>query len=129
MAETVAGVLSEKENVRVIDAKASEAVSYINNSKAVCIGTNTIYRDMPKCIGRLVMDADIGAVMGKPFMIFGSYGWSGEGMGTLYAVLKAKKAILFEKPFRCIFKMSEEKKQELQKFTKKFAEFINKCEE
>ena len=101
----------------------------MNNSKAVCIGTNTIYRDMPKCIGRLAADADAGAVMGKPFMIFGSYGWSGEGMGTLYSVLKAKKAVIFEKPFRCIFKMSDEKKEELRIFTDRFLEFINKCEE
>lgn len=125
MAETVTEALEKAAEVRLVNADTEDAAFWINNSRAVCIGTPTIHRDMPQCIGRAVMDADIQCIMGKPFMIFGSYGWSGEGMGTLYAVLKTKKAKLFEKPFRCIFRMGEEKKEELKQFTNKFLNFLS----
>ena len=58
--------------------------------------------------------------MGKPVMIFGSYGWSGEALGNLSAVLRTLKADVFEKPFRCIFSPDEKKKQEFREFVNRF---------
>ena len=83
------------------------------------IGTPTINRGIPKSIRMAITEADSIKIIGKPFLIFGSYGWSGEALGNISGILKILKADVFEKPFRCIFRPNEKKKQE-------FAEFVNK---
>lgn len=57
-------------------------------------------------------------------MVFGSYGWGGEGTDLIYNFLKLVKLSPFEKPFKCAFTPSEADISELIKYTKKFTETI-----
>ena len=107
-------------DARLVNADCESTDEIIDISKAVMIGTPTINRGIPKCIFNAINNADSIKLMGKPVMIFGSYGWSGEALGNLSAVLRTLKADVFEKPFRCIFSPDEKKKQEFREFVNRF---------
>jgi len=120
LAEIASAEAEKYGEVRLVNADKEETDGVFDSSKAVLIGTPTINRGIPKCILNAVNNADSIKLMGKPVLIFGSYGWSGEALGNLSAILKTLKADVFEKPFRCIFRPDENKKQELKEIVNRF---------
>lgn len=106
----------------------SELYHAINNCKAFVLGTNTINRNAPCCVWDLIANIDLINNKYKPCFIFGSCGWSGEGVYLIEKHLKNLKMNIYDKPYVVNFNMSETEKEDLITHTNKFIKFINKEE-
>ncbi len=102
--------------VRFAEAESEAASKLITNASAVIIGTPTINRAVPHEVIEAIANADSVKLIGKPFAVIGSYGWSGEGLSVVYAYLKGLRADVYKKPFRFSFRLSEKKKNELTEY-------------
>lgn len=96
----------------------------VNNADALVFGTPTINRNADKAVWDIVTSLDSITLREKPCMVFGSYGWGGEGTALLYNHLAQVRIRPFEKPYASLFSMSEDKKQELINYTKRFSKII-----
>lgn len=120
-------LLDSKINVKffnMAECDKNEALNAFYSADMLIFGTPTIHRSAAKPIWDIVTAADLVNMKRKPCMVFGSYGWGGEGTDLIYNFLKLVKLSPFEKPFKCAFTPSEEDIAELIKYTKKFTETI-----
>ncbi len=106
--------------VKLISADFSNAVDMVNNASALMIGTPTVNRAMPNAVKSLLINADTDKLHDKPCMVFGSYGWSGEALSSCYSILKALRADVFEKPFRCPLRISDDRRKEFIEYIDRF---------
>ena len=96
----------------------------INNSKGLIIGSPTINKTMVKPLWDVLSVIDPMANMGKVAGVFGSYGWSGEGIKMAHSLLKQMS---FKVPFEPLSKKffpSEETLEKCFEFGKEFAKHI-----
>ncbi len=128
MAETVRKALAENGfNVKCYDltySDTAETETAVNSADALAFGTPTINRNALKPIYDIISSIDLVNRRNTPCMVFGSYGWSGEGIQYVQSMLDMFKLKTFEKPFGCLFNPSEEKLGELRRFTEEFAKSI-----
>lgn len=120
-------LLDSKINVNsfnMAECDKTEAINAFYSADILIFGTPTIHRSAAKPIWDMVTAADLVNMKRKPCMVFGSYGWGGEGTDLIYNFLKLVKLAPFEKPFKCAFTPSEADIAELIKYTKKFTETI-----
>lgn len=103
---------------------AEEIARKIDMCSVLAVGTNTINADAPKKLWNVFAKSDKILNKGKPCMIFGSYGWSGDGAYYIEKHLKLLRYKIFEKPYLTSFKINEKEKAELESFTNRFLEFI-----
>lgn len=78
----------------IIEQDISKQAKLLNSSRAFAVGTPTINRFPPPPILNLLAGIDAINCAGKPFAVFGSYGWSGEAIklvGSFLESLKCKK--------------------------------------
>lgn len=123
MAKTINSAL---ENAECIDLMKTEDVSeIINSAKALIIGTPTVNRNAPEEIWKALAKLDLITMKSTPYFVFGSYGWSGDAVQLVSNHLKLLRLKQFDKPFGVMFNMSDSEKEELIKYTKKFAEETN----
>ena len=102
-------------------AEIKDIENALLDSDAVIVGTDTINRNMPKAMWRLVFCVDAAGMYRKRAMIFGSYGWSGEGTVILSHVLTDLKFSLFEeKPYTVILKPKKEEMKKFEEYTIRF---------
>ncbi|WP_129597930.1 FprA family A-type flavoprotein [Anaerophilus nitritogenes] len=114
---TVKFVDAEKEDLQTLH-------EIINTSKGILIGSPTINKTMVKPIWDLLSIIDPMANMGKIAGVFGSYGWSGEGIKMAHHILKQ---MAFKMPFEPLdkkFTPSEETLKKCVDLGKNFAEYI-----
>ncbi len=127
LAKTVSEAICES-GISVVSVNCTgnnrdEAVRIMNTSDALCFASPTIHRNAVPEIIDVLSRLDCVNMRHKPCMVTGSYGWGGEALGTISNFAKLLKLKVFEKPFGCIMKPSEEKLNELTDFAKRFAEF------
>ncbi len=101
-------------------------ISALNSADALAFGTPTLNRNAAKPMWELISNTDMVNMRNKPYFVFGSYGWGGEGLMLVHNQLEEMKLRPFSKPFGSILKLSDEKKTELLKYVKKFTESIKK---
>lgn len=106
----------------VIESDPAEMMEKLHTADALLFGSPTINRNALKPIWDTISSMDLINMRNKPVMVFGSYGWSGEGTQLLEQHLTAMRLKVFEKPFTCVFKPTEEKLEELRQYTSRFAE-------
>lgn len=112
VAEYLAGKLNEKgykaaaHDINTIGL--SEAVGLIEKSKGFMIGSPTITADAVKPAWDVLSLVNPIVNRGKAAMAFGSYGWSGEGVGMLTARLKSLKLKTVDPGFKFTFVPSKE---------------------
>ncbi|AKL96962.1 flavoprotein [Clostridium aceticum] len=114
-------------NVAFIDAEKEsiEKIHYfVNTSKGILLGSPTINKTMVKPMWDLLSLIDPMANMGKVAGVFGSYGWSGEGLNMAHALLKQMAFKLPFEPLSKKFTPSEETLQQCFELGKNFAEKI-----
>lgn len=124
MAEIIKQSLDEK--VKVFDAAkddSDEIADFVNKSAALIIGTDTINADAPQKIWEIIAKTDKIVNKRKPCMIFGSYGWGGEGLYFLEEHLKMLKYKMFKKPFALELVIKPEDCGELAAYSKEFEIF------
>ena len=128
MAKTVYKTLTDRGlQVKIINIDNTDldlVAKETDKSLAIAFGTNTINADAPEKMWQLIAKLDKVNNRRKPCMIFGSYGWSGEGVYYIEKHLRFLKFGVFEKPYLTSFKMNEDEKKELCELTDKFVEHI-----
>lgn len=126
MAETIRMVLGESDAV-IFNARAGDVkiiANRINSASALIIGTQTENRQADKDVLDIITSLSPVKMRHKPFFVFGSYGWSGEGPQIIYNLLKNYGMKPFMKPFMSIFNLSDERREELKEHTLKFLKNI-----
>lgn len=129
MAQTVKEVMLENSiDVKCFNASYSdseEVLDALYGADMLSLGSPTVHRGAPKPIWDIISSVDLVNMKYKPCMLFGSYGWGGEGIQYLYNHLKLLRLKPFEKPFGCLFTPSGADIAELKKYTKRFLESLN----
>ncbi len=108
--------INSEENNKVDILKA------IDSSYALAFGTSTVNHNALKPVLDVITHINITNNETKPVMIFGSYGWSGEGVHIIANLINNMKMRVFKKPYQCIFEPEET--QELKEYIKQFAEVV-----
>lgn len=108
----------------IIEHSYSELAEKIECSDALLFGSPTINRDALKPIWDLLSITDAISNRGKPTLIFGSYGWSGEACKLLEERARGLSLKVFEKSPRVIFKPTENDLKELETVAKDFTATI-----
>ena len=115
-------VKTEIYNIDEIDADA--AAEKINNCRALVLGVNTINADAPKKLWSIIGKTDKLTNKRKPCMLFGSYGWSNEGLYYIEHHLKMLRYDIFNKPFAVTLRLKDGDDDALRKYTSEFTEYI-----
>ncbi len=110
--EVMQGVRSRQDvEVRlcdIIDYPMAEMRALLNECDAFAIGTPTINRDAVPPVWELLAGMDAINSAKRPCVVFGSYGWSGEGCPNVAARLQSLKCSLLEEPLRVTFVPTQE---------------------
>ncbi len=102
----------------------AELASKIEHSSALLFGSPTINRDALKPVWDLMSMIDAISNRGKPTLIFGSYGWSGEACKLLSERATGLSLKVFEKMPKVNFKPSEKDREELLQIAEEFSATI-----
>lgn len=111
-------------NVNVLSEVNMSTAEILNNSDALIIGTPTINKNSPQEIRNAIAQLRFMNVKGKPYFVFGSYGWSGEGVQLVNNFLKVLKMKPFEKPFEILFTPSDKDFDSLIEYTERFSDML-----
>ena len=87
----------------IIEHPMAEMRALLNECDAFAIGTPTINRDAVPPVWELLAGMDAVNSQKRPCALFGSYGWSGEGLPNVAARLQSLKCALIEEPLRVTF--------------------------
>ncbi|MCT4605971.1 MAG: FprA family A-type flavoprotein [Marinisporobacter sp.] len=128
MAEKIkAGLESSGVKVIFVDAQNKDLSflhAVITTSKGILLGSPTINKTMVKPIWDLLSIIDPMANMGKIAGVFGSYGWSGEGIKMAHTLFNQMGFKMPLEPLEKKFTPSEETFKQCIAFGEKFAENI-----
>ncbi len=108
----------------IIHHDMEELGAKLNNSDAFLIGTPTLNRDAVPPVYMLLAHVDAINIQKRPVAVFGSYGWSGEGIPNVKGRLSALKTKLFEEDLKVIFVPTEEDLIKAQEFGENFAKTL-----
>lgn len=95
------GAKTDMVNLDCADPAKTAAGLY--DADALVLGTYTQNRSMPEDVWSFISAVDVNSVSGKPYFVFGSYGWSCEGVYIANELLSLVKMNRVCKPVECIF--------------------------
>ena len=127
MAEIISEVFGDAkiEMYDIDEIDADEAAEKINNCRALALGVNTINADAPKKLWDIIGKTDKLSNKRKPCMLFGSYGWGGEGLYYIEHHLKMLRYDIFRKPFAVMLRLKTSDCDALKKYASDYIEYIN----
>ncbi len=108
----------------VIEHDISEIKEVIDNAGGLLFGSPTINRDALKPVWDVLSVVDAITNRGKPYAVFGSYGWSGEACGMLEARADGLGLKKVHEAYKWILKPSEADFEQIDALAEKFAEQI-----
>ncbi|MEG1441974.1 MAG: FprA family A-type flavoprotein [Oscillospiraceae bacterium] len=108
----------------VIKSDMGEIKEAIDTSDAIMLGTPTINRDALKPIWDVISTIDAVWNRGKNVGVFGSFGWSGEGVPMVVNRINDLKLKAFENGFKACFVPSDDEINGMKTYTEKFIELI-----
>ncbi len=98
----------------------------IEKSRAVLFGTPTFNGDAVKPIWDVVGLLNTVGCLGKKAAVFGSYGWSGEGIDLVSSRLSGMRLKVFESPIKARLIPSETELNQLNEYCAGLIDFIKK---
>ena len=118
-----------KEGIKVeifdlLGLSLEEYAAIMNDANAVLFGSPTINGDALEPIWNLIDKSVMPLAKGKPALVFGSYGWSGEACQLLSERLKGLKYNVFPTNLKVQFKPSDEDIQNVKDTMKEFIALI-----
>lgn len=99
-----------------------EEIQEVNNADILLVGTHTINRNAPQSIWRIITSLDQVRKRGMSYLVFGSYGWAGDGIKLIHKTLKEMGMRPINNPVEVLFKPTEEDYRLLKKAAAKFKE-------
>lgn len=118
MAEYAAEVLGGRFRVVLIDvyAKTRErAAAAAASADVLLVGTHTINRNAPSEIWDAVTSLDTVNKRRMPYLVFGSYGWAGDGIKLIDKTLSAMGMKAAAKPAEVLFRPDKKDLEKLKK--------------
>lgn len=118
LAERAAQRLSAACDTRIFDAEAADAAELtaaINNADMLAVGTRTEDRNAPKCIWDAICGADLMNRRGRPYFVFGSFGWAGDGIKLVDSTLRAMGMKQLAKPVEVLLKPTDKDFERIEK--------------
>ncbi len=132
MAECIKNVLLRNGyNAECFDAQSNDIsviCEKIYTSCAVAVGTPTCDRKPSQRVWELISKLNVSLVSGKPYFVFGSTGWSGEGVNIASETMKLMRMRRFAAPVTAVFTPSDEELEKLEKYTAKFVRFVSEVQ-
>ena len=110
----------------IIEHDMNMLTTLLNESDAFLVGSPTINRDAVAPVWQLLAGIEAVNIQKRPVAVFGSYGWSGEGVPNLAQRLTALKCKVWEEQFRVNFVPSAQDLENAVAFGKAFAESLSK---
>ena len=107
----------------LVNCGLDNARALLNASDAFALGTPTINREALPVVWELLAGIDGINFARRPAAVFGSYGWSGEGVAHAAERLTSMKAAVFEQQFRVKFVPTKEDLDNAEAFGRDFAKF------
>ena len=128
MAETLEKAMNDNgvktKSYDIIEHSYPELIEKVEQSSALLFGSPTINRDALKPVWDILSMIDAISNRGKPTLIFGSYGWSGEACKLLVERANGLSLKVFEKTPKVIFKPTEKDLDELRQIASEFTKTI-----
>jgi len=109
----------------LIEYDLDELRALMNASDAFALGTPTINRNALPVVWELLAGIDGVNFAKRPVAVFGSYGWSGEGVPRVAEHLASLKANVFEQQLRVKFVPTKSDLASAEDFGRAFAEAIS----
>lgn len=100
------GLVKVKAAARIVDLSAEDDETIrgaLYSCDKILIGAPTVNRGLPERVWRFLSLIDAAASSGREYFVFGSYGWSGEAVTIISAVLKSLRMEPLCEPFRVAF--------------------------
>lgn len=110
--------------VDMVTGGVDNAAAAIAMADGVMIGTCTINRDAPSIVWNTLAMVDAVNVKGKPAVVFGSYGWSGEAPDMAAQRLQQLKFDVMSKPIKVNFVPNDNDKINIQQAAKDMVAII-----
>lgn len=122
LADTVCSVFTKNGiNAKCFNADTEMNLhNILNNCSLFALGTDTINRNASQSVWNVLTKIDMINKRNTPCIIFGSCGWSGEGVYLTERFLKNIGLKPFPKPFLTHFKPSSDELNQLEKYVQKF---------
>lgn len=123
MAEYAAELLSVGFDVDLLDARRTERrglAAAAERADVLLIGTDTVNRNAPREIWETVTSLDTVNKRGMRCLVFGSYGWAGEGIKLIDSALSSMGMRRAAKPVEALLKPSEKDLERLKKAVEAF---------
>lgn len=89
-------------------ADAREVAAAINAADMLAVGTCTEDRNAPKRVWDAICGADLMNRRGRPYFVFGSFGWAGDGIRLIDRTLAAMGMKQVTKPVEVLLKPNEQ---------------------
>lgn len=114
--EVMNGVIAQAGGSKNVDVRLCDIIEHpmaelhglLNECDGFAVGTPTINRDAVPPVWNLLAGMDAINSQKRPCVVFGSYGWSGEGVPNVAARLQSLKCSLAEEPLRANFVPAQE---------------------
>jgi len=110
--------------ININEIEIAKAAELMNASDAFLIGSMTINRDAVPPIMQLLSMADAINIAKRPCAVFGTYGWSGEGVPHVAERLKSLRCSVYEEQFRVQFVPTKEDLAKAKAFGEAFGGFL-----
>lgn len=109
----------------IIHHDSAEIKEAFENASGVLIGSPTINRDALKPVWDVLSTVDAVINRGKPCLVFGSYGWSGEGCAMLQERAKSLGLKIVADFFRVVMKPSAADFDTIKQLAGEFAKTVH----
>ena len=121
LALTIADEIRENgKECEIFDCDERINFSELENCSAFVFGTPTINHNAKKSVLDVICSLNVVKNTDKKAFVFGSFGWSGEGVNIVSVLLGNLKIRVTKKPYRCILNPSDDNLAELRKCVREF---------
>jgi len=108
----------------IIEHNIAELKEKLEEASGILFGSPTINRDALKPVWDMLSVTDAVTNRGKPYAVFGSYGWSGEACSMLESRADSLGLKKVHDAFRVVMKPTEADLEKVKELAKQFAEQI-----
>ena len=118
LAQRAAERLGKAFDTALFDAETddiSEIKAAIDAADMLAVGTRTEDRNAPRCIWSAICGIDLMNNRNRPYFVFGSFAWAGDGIKLIDSTLKAMGMKQSVKPVEVLLKPAEEDLERIDK--------------
>ena len=120
--------LGEAFDTALFDAESDDITKItaaIDAADMLAVGTRTEDRNAPKCIWSAICGIDLMNNRSRPYFVFGSFAWAGDGIKLIDSTLRAMGMKQLVKPVEVLLKPTEEDMKRIDKAVEMMIHYEN----